>query len=51
VRPELTEQQTDISLLPGMEVETEIYVKTRKVYEWLFVPVKKAYERVTDGME
>lgn len=51
VRPELAEQQINVSLLPGMEVETEIYVKTRKVYEWLFVPIKKAYERVTDSME
>lgn len=51
VKPELTEHQRNISLLPGMEVETEIYVKTRKVYEWLFVPVKKIYERITDGIE
>ncbi|CCP06686.1 hypothetical protein BN440_1654 [Erwinia amylovora MR1] len=51
VRPELTEQHMHISLLPGMEVETEIYVKTRKVYQWLFMPVQRAYERATDSME
>lgn len=51
VRPELAEQQIHISLLPGMEVETEIYVKTRKVYQWLFMPVQRAYERATDSME
>lgn len=51
VRPELAEQQMPISLLPGMEVETEIYVKTRKVYQWLFLPVQRAYERATDSME
>ncbi|MBP2169598.1 membrane fusion protein [Erwinia toletana] len=51
VTPELTEQQLNISLLPGMEVEAEIYVKTRKVYQWLFIPVRRAYERATDSME
>lgn len=51
VRPELAEQKINISLLSGMEVETEIYVKTRKVYEWLFIPVKRAYERAMDSLE
>lgn len=51
IRPELAKQQTNISLLPGMEVETEIYVKTRKIYEWLFMPAKMVYERVIDSME
>ncbi|CCW31363.1 putative Colicin V secretion protein [Xenorhabdus nematophila F1] len=51
VQPKLTGQQTNISLLPGMEVETEIYVKTRKLYEWLFIPIKGAYERATDSTE
>ncbi|HDZ8914818.1 TPA: HlyD family efflux transporter periplasmic adaptor subunit [Aeromonas hydrophila] len=51
VRPELTEQQINMSLLPGMEVETEIFVKTRKLYEWLFIPFVKVYERATDGIK
>ncbi len=52
VKPELSEQQRrDISLLPGMEVETEIYIKTRKIYEWLFIPLKRVYHRIRDDME
>ncbi|MDC9594387.1 HlyD family secretion protein [Xenorhabdus sp. IM139775] len=51
VRPVMTEQQRDMFLLPGMKVDTEIYVKTRKIYEWLFMPVKRMYERARDNTE
>ncbi|WP_340617666.1 HlyD family secretion protein [Xenorhabdus entomophaga] len=51
VRPVMTEQQRNMVLLPGMKVETEIYVRTRKIYEWLFMPVKGIYERANDNME
>ncbi|WP_053460714.1 MULTISPECIES: HlyD family efflux transporter periplasmic adaptor subunit [Xenorhabdus] len=48
VQPVMAGRQKSMSLLPGMKVETEIYVKTRKIYEWLFMPVKRVYERVND---
>ncbi|MCC8365292.1 HlyD family efflux transporter periplasmic adaptor subunit [Xenorhabdus sp. PB61.4] len=51
VRPVMTEQQKSLSLLPGMKVETEIYVRTRKNYEWLFMPVKRVYERICDNTQ
>ncbi|MDC9606358.1 HlyD family secretion protein [Xenorhabdus griffiniae] len=48
VQPIMVGRQKSMSLLPGMKVETEIYVKTRKIYEWLFMPVKRIYERAND---
>ncbi|MBE8596157.1 HlyD family secretion protein [Xenorhabdus sp. BG5] len=48
VQPIMVGRQKRMSLLPGMKVETEIYVKTRKIYEWLFMPVKRIYERAND---
>ncbi|MBC8946818.1 MULTISPECIES: HlyD family secretion protein [Xenorhabdus] len=51
VRPVMTARQKSIFLLPGMKVETEIYVRARKIYEWLFMPVKRVYERANDSMQ